>query len=205
MAKKKQTGKRAQPKKKTTKHRRKSAKVAGHPNQPPEQNSKGRDNMKSRGTIALIKKVSMNALEMLKQDHQKVKGLFQEASQADDQNKQKELFKKIDTELGIHANIEETIFYPALEGHDELRDMVAVARGEHEEVKALLEDLDGIGTETDEFESQLQSLMESVEHHVEEEEQKMFPKVRAIFDEKELEQLGKKLESAKGTAHRKAG
>jgi hypothetical protein len=78
MAKKKQTGKRAQPKKKPTKRRRKSDNVAGHRKQPPEQNSKGRDNMRSRGTVALMKGVSMNALEMLKQDHQKVKGLFEE-------------------------------------------------------------------------------------------------------------------------------
>ena len=147
----------------------------------------------------------MNALEILKQDHQKVKGLFQEVAQADDRNKWKELFNKIDTELEIHAHIEETIFYPALEQHDELRDMVAEAIEEHQEIKALLEDIEGIGAESDEFESQLHGLMESVEEHVTEEEEEIFPKIREIFDEGQLEQLGKELESAKGTAHRKAG
>jgi len=147
----------------------------------------------------------MNALEILKQDHQKVKGLFQEVAQADDRNKLKELFNKIDTELEIHAHIEETIFYPALEQRDELKDMVAEALEEHQEVKALLEDIEGIGAESDEFESQLHSLMESVEEHVTEEEEEIFPKIREIFDEGQLEQLGKELESAKGTAHRKAG
>jgi hemerythrin superfamily protein len=47
--------------------------------------------------------------------------------------------------------------------------------------------------------------MEAVEHHVEEEEGEMFPKIREVFDEDELEQLGEELESAKGTVHRKAG
>ena len=52
----------------------------------------------------------MNALEVLKQDHQKVKGLFQEVKQATDQTKRKDLFDQIDTELEIHAHIEESSF-----------------------------------------------------------------------------------------------
>ena len=147
----------------------------------------------------------MNALEVLKQDHQKVKGLFKEATGSPDQNKRKELFDKIDTELEIHAHIEETVFYPALETHEELKDLVAEALEEHQEVKILLEELEELGSESHDFGSKLQELIESVEHHVEEEEGEMFPKVREVFDESQLEQLGQELESAKGTAHRKAG
>ena len=147
----------------------------------------------------------MNALEVLKQDHQKVKGLFKEATGSLDQNKRKELFDKIDTELEIHAHIEETVFYPALETHEELKDLVAEALEEHQEVKIMLEELEELGSESHDFGSKLQELIESVEHHVEEEEGEMFPKVREVFDESQLEQLGQELESAKGTAHRKAG
>jgi hemerythrin superfamily protein len=147
----------------------------------------------------------MNALEVLKQDHQKVKGLFKEATGSPDQNKRKELFDKIDTELEIHAHIEETVFYPALETHEELKDLVAKALEEHQEVKIMLEELEELGSESHDFGSKLQELIESVEHHVEEEEGEMFPKVREVFDESQLEQLGQELESAKGTAHRKAG
>jgi hemerythrin superfamily protein len=147
----------------------------------------------------------MNALEVLKQDHQKVKGLFKEATGSPDQSKRKELFDKIDTELEIHAHIEETVFYPALETHEELKDLVAEALEEHQEVKILLEELEELGSESHDFGSKLQELIESVEHHVEEEEGEMFPKVREVFDESQLEQLGQELESAKGTAHRKAG
>jgi hemerythrin superfamily protein len=147
----------------------------------------------------------MNALEVLKQDHQKVKGLFKEATGSPDQSKRKELFDKIDTELEIHAHIEETVFYPALETHEELKDLVAKALEEHQEVKIMLEELEELGSESHDFGSKLQELIESVEHHVEEEEGEMFPKVREVFDESQLEQLGQELESAKGTAHRKAG
>jgi hemerythrin superfamily protein len=147
----------------------------------------------------------MNALEVLNQDHHKVKGLFKEATGSPDQSKRKELFDKIDTELEIHAHIEETVFYPALETHEELKDLVAKALEEHQEVKIMLEELEELGSESHDFGSKLQELIESVEHHIEEEEGEMFPKVREVFDESQLEQLGQELESAKGTAHRKAG
>ena len=147
----------------------------------------------------------MNALEVLKQDHQKVKGLFQEARQGTDRNKRKELFDKIDTQLEIHTHIEETIFYPAIEEHEEFKEMVAEALEEHQEAKMLLDELEELGADNHDFSSKLQQLMEAVEHHVEEEEGEMFPKIREVFDEDELEQLGQELESAKGTAHRKAG
>jgi hemerythrin superfamily protein len=147
----------------------------------------------------------MNALELLKQDHQKVKGLFQDVRKSSDRGKQKELFDKIDTELNIHTHIEETVFYPAIEEQEELKDIVAEALEEHQEAKILLEELEELGADNHDFGSKLQQLMEAVEHHVEEEEGEMFPKIRQVFDEDELEQLGEELESAKGTVHRKAG
>jgi hemerythrin superfamily protein len=147
----------------------------------------------------------MNALEVLKQDHQKVKGLFQEVKQTTDQTKRKELFDKIDTELEIHAHIEEIVFYPVIEEHKEFKDMVAEALQEHQEAKALLGELEELGADNHDFGSKLGELMEAVEHHVEEEEGEMFPKILGVFDEDELEQLGQELESAKGTQqHREA-
>ena len=147
----------------------------------------------------------MNALELLKQDHQKVKGLFQEIRKSSDRSKQKELFDKIDTELEMHTHIEETIFYPAIGEQEKLKDMVAEALEEHQQAKELLQQLEELRADDHDFGSKLQQLMEAVEHHVEEEEGEMFPKIREVFDEDELQQLGEELESAKGTVHRKAG
>ena len=92
----------------------------------------------------------MDALEILKQDHQKVKELFHEATRG------KDLFDKIDTELEIHGHIEETVFYPALEQHEELKDMVAEALEEHQEVKMLLEELEELGPKSHDFGAKLQ-------------------------------------------------
>jgi iron-sulfur cluster repair protein YtfE (RIC family) len=133
-----------------------------------------------------------------------VKGLFQEAIHSTETSKRKEIFDKIDTELEIHAHIEETVFYPAIEDHEELKDMVAEALEEHEEAKTLLGELEELGAESHEFGSKLQQLIEAVEHHVEEEEGEMFPKIREVFEEDELEQLGQDLESAKGIQNRQA-
>ena len=146
----------------------------------------------------------MNALEILKQDHQKVKQLFEEVTHASDSNKRKDLFDKIDTELEMHAHIEETVFYPALEQREELQDMVAEALEEHQEVKTLLEEIEELGSESHDFGGKLQELMECVEHHVAEEEGEMFPQVREVFDERELNELARRLNSAKGVQHREA-
>jgi iron-sulfur cluster repair protein YtfE (RIC family) len=146
----------------------------------------------------------MNALELLKQDHQNVKKLFRDAEGAQDVKQRKELFDQIETELEIHTFIEETIFYPAMEQHDELKDLVAEARDEHEEVKELLEDMEGMSPDDEEFEAGLQDLIENVEHHADEEEQEMFPKARQIIGDKGLEELGRQLEAAKGKQQRAA-
>lgn len=82
--------------------------------------------------------------------------------------------------MEIHAHIEETVFYPAIEDHEELKDMVAEALEEHQEATTLLEELEELGAESHDFGSKLQELIEAVEHHVEEEEGEMFPKVREV-------------------------
>jgi hemerythrin superfamily protein len=142
--------------------------------------------------------VTMNALDLLTEDHQKVRQLFQQVQQIRDNDEKKELFDQIDTELAVHAEIEETIFYPALEEHDQLKDMVRESREEHEQVEQLLLEIEDLATEDTDFTSQMAELEETVEHHVAEEEEEIFPKVREIFDEAALEQLGKELASAKG-------
>ena len=140
----------------------------------------------------------MDALELLKQDHQEVKKLFQQAEGAE--GKQKiEVFAKIKKALETHTRIEEGIFYPAMEKREELKDMVLESLEEHKQVKTLLKEMDALVSDSEKFEPKLKVLQENVEHHAEEEEEgKMFPKVRQLFDKAALERLGQKLQSAKG-------
>jgi hemerythrin superfamily protein len=139
----------------------------------------------------------MDALELLEQDHAKVKKLFEQAEDAE-QKEQRAIFTQIKTELEVHTYIEETVFYPAMQRYNELKDMVAESLEEHNKVKMLLKEMDGMSGGED-FEDKLEELIDNVEHHAEdEEESKMFPKVRELVSAAELDKLGAQLQAAKG-------
>jgi hemerythrin superfamily protein len=141
----------------------------------------------------------MDALQLLKQDHQTVKELFEQAEGMEDGKEQRQIFTQIKKELETHARIEETVFYPAMQKHEGLKDMVLESIEEHKQVKTLLREMDDLANESEKFEPKLKVLMENVEHHAEEEEEgKMFPKVRELMDQAALEELGQELEKAKG-------
>jgi hemerythrin superfamily protein len=147
----------------------------------------------------------MDALELLKQDHQKVKKLFQQGQQTEDKKQQKQIFKEIKSELETHARIEETIFYPAMEEHDELKDMVLESLEEHRQMKTVLRELGKLSASSERFKPKFKVLMDDVKHHAEEEEEgKMFPKIRKLIKGDELAQLGEELEAAKHKRLRKA-
>jgi hemerythrin superfamily protein len=149
---------------------------------------------------------TMDALELLKQDHAKVKELLEKAESAEQGKERTAIFEKIKTELETHARIEENVFYPAVQKKEELKDMVLESIEEHKQVKTLLREMDNLSKDSEKFEPKLKVLKENVEHHAEEEEEgKMFPKVRKLFSATELQELGAELEAAKGNRERKAG
>ena len=147
----------------------------------------------------------MNALELLHEDHAKVKELFEEAEGTENQKEKERIFEEINSELETHARIEETVFYPAMQKHQELKDMVRESLEEHKQIKALLKQIHNLKSDSEKFDSKLQVLIEDVEHHAEEEEErKMFPKIRKICSQGELDKLGTQLETAKNKKQRKA-
>lgn len=146
----------------------------------------------------------MDALELLKQDHETVKQLLERGQQAEPKQR-KQIFKEIKTELDTHARIEETIFYPAMEEHEELKDMVLESLEEHKQLKTVLRELSKLSPNSERFKPKFKVLKDDVEHHaVEEEEGKMFPEIRKIVDQSELDQLGEELEAARSKRLRKA-
>jgi iron-sulfur cluster repair protein YtfE (RIC family) len=147
----------------------------------------------------------MDALELLKEDHERVKELFETAEEAQNLKEKRKIFDKIQTELETHARIEETVFYPAMEKHEELKEMVLESIEEHKQIKTLLKEIDNLTADSEKFEPKLKVLMENVEHHAEEEEEgKMFPKIEKLLSEEDLEALGQELEAAKNKRQRKA-
>jgi hemerythrin-like domain-containing protein len=136
-----------------------------------------------------------NFIEMLKEDHKKVRQLFVDYDSAD-QSEKKEIADKIFMELDTHAQIEEQLFYPALEetGDREAK-MVEESLREHQEVKDLIAEMRG--GESEEFDDQMKMLAERVEHHVQEEESKIFPDAQKQLDKDEIEALGTEMEDMK--------
>ena len=117
----------------------------------------------------------MDALDLLHEEHAKVKELFEEAEGTENQKEKKRIFEEINSELETHARIEETVFYPAMQKHQELKKMVRESLEEHKQIKALLKQIHNLKSDSEKFDSKLQVLIENVEHHVEaEEKEEMF-------------------------------
>jgi iron-sulfur cluster repair protein YtfE (RIC family) len=140
----------------------------------------------------------MDAFELLKKDHKKVSQLFKEIEAASGQTK-KQIFARLKTELDVHANVEERIFYPALENKEEARDITLEAYEEHKVVKDLLGELESSNAPEDEWDAKLTVLKENVEHHVEEEEGELFSKARQALSKQEIEELGVEMEAEKAS------
>ena len=140
----------------------------------------------------------MNAIELLKADHDRVSTLFEQVK-ANEDGDNRDVFEQIREELEVHTHIEETIFYPKLkeEGDDELKDIVLEGVEEHRQAKTLLRELSNLVEDSEVFMPKLKVLMENIEHHVQEEEGEMFHLVEEQFDEETLEELGASMEAEK--------
>ena len=139
----------------------------------------------------------MDALELLKKDHQKAKELFEQAEETEQENDKKKIFKQIKKELETHARIEEGIFYPAIEHHEQLKDTVLESYSKHKDVKVLLHEITGLVSQNKPFEPKLKILKETVEHRDAEEERKIFSHVRELVDDETLEKLGRQFQVAR--------
>jgi hypothetical protein len=141
----------------------------------------------------------MNAFQLLKEDHQKVSGIFQQLEPTTEraEKTRTELFARLKEELDVHARIEETIFYPAIKQAAETREIVLEGFEEHHVVKLLLKELDSLPVDTEQWTAKLKVLQENVEHHVEEEEGEMFQKARQVLSEDDINRLGVQMEEEK--------
>lgn len=145
----------------------------------------------------------MDALTFLAQDHKAVGQLFKkfEATRDDDLDRRRKLVDQMVVELSKHAAIEEAIFYPAVrEAIPEEESQVLESLEEHHLVKWTLDELSGLPADAERFDAKVFVLMENVRHHIEEEEQEMFPAVRKAMGQARLRALGEKLARARKVA-----
>lgn len=139
----------------------------------------------------------MKATELLKQQHREVAALFKSALKSDDPDEQMDLAEEIIDKLTLHAALEEEIFYPAV------REAIGTRRGEqdvleayeeHHVMKLLMEELPNADPAAENFDAKLTVLKEIVQHHVEEEEEEMFPAAEKKLGKARLEELAEAME-----------
>jgi hemerythrin-like domain-containing protein len=146
----------------------------------------------------------MDALTLLKRDHDKVKKLLAELEPTTERatKTRTELFSQIKSELSVHEIIEEEIFYPTLKEHPKAKEIVLEGYEEHGVVDTLMGELERLPVEDETWGAKAKVMIENIEHHIEEEEGEMFQKARQVLDRQELEQLGQAMEARRQEALR---
>jgi len=120
-------------------------------------------------------------MEMLIEDHRKVQKMFKQFEKLkdqDDEQSKRDLVEQACAELKVHTTIEEEIFYPAAREALEEGDLVAEAFVEHASAKDLIAKLEGMEAGGEEYDATFTVLGEYVNHHIEEEQDQMFPKMK---------------------------
>ena len=142
----------------------------------------------------------MDVIALLKNDHRTVEGLFARFEKAKNGQKRK-IVDAIIRELAIHASVEETIVYPAARRLvKSAEDQVLESLEEHHIVKWTLEELRKMKPEDERYDAKVTVLIESVRHHVKEEEGELFPKMRKALSKKQLADMGEAVATAKKVA-----
>lgn len=144
----------------------------------------------------------MNAIDLLKADHEQVKAILTQLSESTERavKKRTELITKLEMEISIHTKLEEEILYPAFKeaGGKEQEIMYYEAKEEHRTVESLvLPDLKMTDPGTPEFTGRVKVVKELLEHHIEEEETEMFPQANKLLGKDKLEELGLQMEEMK--------
>jgi hemerythrin-like domain-containing protein len=139
------------------------------------------------------------AIELLMSDHRKVEDLFEQYDQEkeSDDGTRREIALKICAELTVHAQVEEELFYPWLRENleDDEMEMVEEAQIEHNTAKDLIAQIEA-ATDIDEvYNAKVKVLGEYIKHHVQEEENEIFPEVRD--EQEELDELGQEMAARK--------
>jgi len=141
-------------------------------------------------------KTARDATALLRADHKHVSDLFSQYDKARSASKKSALAANICKELTVHAMIEEEIFYPAVKKALKDKELVPEATVEHATLKHLIAQLEnGAMAEGETFDAKVTVLSEYVKHHVKEEQNEMFPKVRA--SKLDLKALGAQLAARK--------
>ena len=119
------------------------------------------------------------ATALLRADHKHVSELFDQYEKSRSVKRKKEIVAEICTELSVHAQVEEEIFYPAVKAALGDKELIPEATVEHATLKDLIAQVEGIEPDGEMFDAKIKVMSEYVKHHVKEEQNEIFPKAKA--------------------------
>lgn len=136
-----------------------------------------------------------DAIALLRADHKRVGALFADYDKTRTVEKKKQLVTQICTELSVHAQVEEEIFYPAVKRALNDKDLIPEATVEHATLKTLIAQVEGVEPDEEMFDARIKVMSEYVKHHVKEEQKEMFPKAKTT--KLDMVQLGARMSERK--------
>jgi len=140
--------------------------------------------------------MAQDIFRLLEKDHREVKSLMDKIAAGGDATERKNVFQKVKDELTAHTQAEEQEFYSLLEQEEETAEKVGHSYEEHEEAARLLEEIAALDPDDEQWTSDFDQLREAVEHHIEEEENDLFPKARRLLGSRS-EEIGRRFEASK--------
>ena len=155
----------------------------------------------AKGAVAALRrrlpwsKRENDPIVLLETDHRRFEQLMKLGEETTERalKRRSQLLDTLTTELKVHELIEERILYPALKPHPQARDIVLEGFQEHHVADLLVAELHRVARNAEEWGAKFKVLKESLEHHIEEEESRMFRIARAVFGREELNDLGTRM------------
>lgn len=129
----------------------------------------------------------------IKQDHDKVKQLFGQLEETEDPRQCEQLFQQLKQEVLAHAKAEEQTFYSAMMEND-LKEQAQHSKQEHQEVESLMQQLESMEPAEKEWRNLVKKLRQELEHHMQEEENEIFPKAQKVIEGEAAETLAEDME-----------
>ncbi len=143
--------------------------------------------------LKMLAQVKMDVIDQLKSDHILVDACFLQLSFVKDPKQRVKIVNELKRLLTTHSDAEEDIFYPACEKHPDLKQRIDESREEHRQFRSLIKEIDTDSIEDAQTRAKLMVLMEDVHHHVREEENNLFPRVRRVMSRNQLSKLGSQI------------
>lgn len=153
------------------------------PEKPDEIGNAGRpasQTPRSGASVATLDPQSMHAVSLLKAEHREVEAMFGSLKETDDAALRLDIAHRVVQALGVHMQVEEELFYPAVERASALDPEIAHARHEHDEIRSKLADVTNAGEDGEAIEAAIAALESCVTHHVREEEAGLFPRLDRV-------------------------